>query len=73
MQGGHCLSAVHEILTISKRAVWTSAVGEAMTAWLAPAKQKTQWLQGAWVGAPAGRDGVAIPSCKHSSNARDVS
>src|SRR5579863_2443502 len=56
-QGGQYLSVVHETWTISKYAVWTSAVGEPSTAWFAPAKQKMQWLHGAWVGAPAGRAG----------------
>ena len=73
MQGGHCFSPVHDISINSKRALRTSAVGEAMTAWLAPAKQKMQWLQGACVGAPAGRAGAAPPSCKHSSNVGDAS
>src|ERR1700689_1053689 len=50
-RGGDRLSAVHEISTTSKCALWPSTVGEAETAWLAPAMQKMQWLQGAWAGA----------------------
>src|ERR1700733_1025341 len=73
-QGRHRWSAVHEISTISKRALWTSAVGEATTAWLPPAKQKMQWLHGAWVGAPAGRAGApSSPPCRHNSNASGAS
>src|ERR1700677_2993045 len=72
-QGGLRLSAVHEISTFSKRALWISAVGEPMTAWFAPAKQKMQWLHGACAGIPAGRAGALSLLCRHNSNAGGAS